>query len=72
MEDRWFGKAFQIFIATDENDLEAAMVVLKGRAPRGTGLRKKPDFEGSRAPKGAGLWRELGSERSRARKGAGL
>ena len=27
MEDRWFGNAFQIFEATDENDLEAAMVV---------------------------------------------
>jgi hypothetical protein len=23
MEDRWFGNAFQIFEATDENDLEA-------------------------------------------------
>ena len=34
MEDRWFGKAFQVFEATDEatdeNDLEAAMVVLCG------------------------------------------
>ena len=33
MEDRWFarfGKAFQIFEATDENDLEAAMVVSRG------------------------------------------
>ena len=30
MEDRWFGIAFQIFEATDENDLEAAMVVLRG------------------------------------------
>ena len=30
MEDRWFGNAFQIFEATDENDLEAAMVVLRG------------------------------------------
>ena len=28
MEDRWFGNAFQIFEATDENDLEA-MVVLR-------------------------------------------
>ena len=27
MEARWFGNAFQIF---DENDLEAAMVVLRG------------------------------------------
>ena len=31
MEDRWFGNAFQIFEATDENDLEAAMVVLHYR-----------------------------------------
>ena len=30
MEDRWFGIAFQIFEATDENDLEAAMVVSRG------------------------------------------
>ena len=30
MEDRWFGKAFQIFEATEEKDLEAAMVVLRG------------------------------------------
>ena len=30
MEDRWFGNAFQIFEATDEHDLEAAMVVLRG------------------------------------------
>ena len=29
MEDRWFGKVFQMFKATDENDLEAAMVVLR-------------------------------------------
>ena len=27
MEVRWLGNAFQIFEATDENDLEAAMVV---------------------------------------------
>ena len=32
MEDKWFGKAFQIFEGTDENDLEAAMVVLRGGA----------------------------------------
>ena len=30
MEDRRFGSAFQIFEATDENDLEVAMVVLRG------------------------------------------
>ena len=27
MDDRWFGSAFQIFEATDEDDLEVAMVV---------------------------------------------
>ena len=30
MDDRWFGNEFQIFEATDENDLEVAMVVLRG------------------------------------------
>ena len=32
MEERWFwfGNAFQVFEATDENDLEAAMMVLRG------------------------------------------
>ena len=30
MEDRWFGNEFQILGATDENDLEAVMVVLRG------------------------------------------
>ena len=30
MEDSWFGSAFQVFEAADENDLEAAMVVLRG------------------------------------------
>ena len=30
MEDKWFGNAFQVFEATDENDLKAAMVVLRG------------------------------------------
>ena len=34
--DRWFGSAFQIFEATDENDLEVAMVVLRGRRGGGT------------------------------------
>ena len=29
MDDRWIGRAFQIPKATDENDLEAAMVVLR-------------------------------------------
>ena len=28
-DDRWLGSAFQIPEATDENDLEAAMVVLR-------------------------------------------
>ena len=30
MEDRWFGNEFQMLGATDENDLEVAMVVLRG------------------------------------------
>ena len=30
MNDRWFGNEFQIFEATDENDLEVAIVVLRG------------------------------------------
>ena len=29
MDNRWFGNAFQIFEAADENDLEVAMVVLR-------------------------------------------
>ena len=42
MEDRWFGNAFQIFEATDENDLEVTMVVLRG----GTHI-EKDEKEGS-------------------------
>ena len=30
MDERWLGSAFQMFEATDENDLEFAMVVLRG------------------------------------------
>ena len=30
MDDIWFGTAFEIFEATDEHDLEVAMVVLRG------------------------------------------
>ena len=30
MDERWFGNAFQMFEATDENDLEFAMVVFRG------------------------------------------
>ena len=30
MDEKWFDNAFQIFEATDENDLEIAMVVLRG------------------------------------------
>ena len=36
MDERWPGSAFQIFGATDENDLEAAMEVLH----RGTHIDK--------------------------------
>ena len=39
MYDRWFGNKFQIFEATDENDLEVAMVVLHG----GTQIDKAED-----------------------------
>ena len=45
MEDRWFGKAFQIFEATDENDLEAAMVVLRG----GTQIERHEEERSGRA-----------------------
>ena len=45
MEDRWFGNAFQIFEATDENDLEAAMVVLS----RGTHIEKDEVERSARA-----------------------
>ena len=45
MEDRWFGNAFQIFEATDENDLEAAMVVLR----RGTHIEKDEEERSARA-----------------------
>ena len=44
MEDRWFGNAFQIFKATDENDLEAAMVVLR----RGTHIEKDEEERSGR------------------------
>ena len=30
MDEKWFGNTFQIFEATYENDLEIAMVVLRG------------------------------------------
>ena len=45
MEDRWFGNAFQIFEAGDENDLEAAMVVLRG----GTHIEKDEEERSGRA-----------------------
>ena len=45
MEDRWFGNAFQRFEATDENDLEAAMVVLRG----GTNVEKDKEERSARA-----------------------
>ena len=53
MEDRWFGKAFQIFEATDENDLEAAMVVLRG----GTHIERQEEERSARA--GTYLWWEM-------------
>ena len=30
MDKRWFGNVFHMFDATDENDFEVAMVVLRG------------------------------------------
>ena len=48
MDDRWFGSAFQIPEATDANDLEAAMVVLRG----GTHIDKEEEERSARA----GTW----------------
>ena len=45
MEDRWLGNEFQILEATDENDLEAAMVVLRG----GTHVEKDEEEWSARA-----------------------
>ena len=45
MEDRWFGNEFQILGATDENDLEAAMVVLRG----GTHIEKDEEERSARS-----------------------
>ena len=45
MEDRWFGSAFHIFEATDENDLEAVMMVLRG----GTHIEKDEEERSARA-----------------------
>ena len=44
MDDRWFGNAFQIFEATDENDLEVAMVVLR----TGTHIDKDEEKQSAR------------------------
>ena len=45
MDDRWFGNAFQTFEAADENDLEVAMVVLRG----GTHIEKDEEKRSIRA-----------------------
>ena len=45
MEDRWFGKAFQIFEPTDKNDLEAAVLVLRG----GTQIERHEEERSGRA-----------------------
>ena len=45
MEDRWFGNAFQVFEATNENDLEDAMLVKRG----GTHIEKDEEERSSRA-----------------------
>ena len=39
MEERWLGSVFRIFDATDENDLEVAMKVLRN----GTHIDKDED-----------------------------
>ena len=53
MDDRWFGNEFQIFEATDENDSEVAMVVLRG----GTHI-DKAEWSGVLAPVNT-LWWEI-------------
>ena len=45
MENRWFGIAFQILEATDETDLEAAMVVSRG----GTQIERHEEERSGRA-----------------------
>ena len=45
MDDRWFGNAFHKFEATDENDLEVAMMVLRG----GTYIDKDDEERSARA-----------------------
>ena len=55
MEDRWFGNEFQILGATDENDLEVAMVVLRG----GTHIEKDEEERSARA----GTYLEMRDER---------
>ena len=45
MEDRWFDNAFQIFEATDESDLEAAMLFFRG----GTHIEKDEEERSARA-----------------------
>ena len=57
MEDRWFGNEFQILGATDENDLEAAMVVLRG----GTHIEKDEEERSARA----GTYLGMRDERSK-------
>ena len=51
MDDRWFGNKFQIFEATYENDLEAAMVVLRG----GTHMDKNEAERSARAGTNFGM-----------------
>ena len=45
MGDGWFGNEFQIFEATDKNDLEVAMMVLRG----GTHIDKAEEERSARA-----------------------
>ena len=61
MEDRWCGIAFQIFEATDENDLEAAMVVYTSRG----GTHEDTKKSGVVAPAHILGWEMKGSLASR-------
>ena len=56
MEDRWFCYAFQIFEA-DENNVEAAMVVLRG----GTHIEKDEEERSARAGTYIGMAAEIGA-----------
>ena len=51
MDERWFGNAFQMFAATDENDFEIVMVVLC----RGTHIHKDEEERSARVDTDRGM-----------------